>query len=57
MLTRTKLTWLRGVVKEGLDQIDRGQGMEFRSIHELERHIDQLEEEAPAAPAVRGKRA
>jgi antitoxin ParD1/3/4 len=54
---RAKLKWLRGAVKEGLDQIDRGQGIEFRSIHELEKHIDQLEEEAPAAPAGRGKRA
>ena len=29
-----KLKWLRGAVKEGLDQIDRGAGIEFRSIEE-----------------------
>lgn len=42
---RAKLKWLRGAVKDGLDQIDRGEGVEFRSIDELERHIDQLGKE------------
>jgi antitoxin ParD1/3/4 len=37
---KAKLTWLRSAVREGLDQIDRGEGLEFHSIEEFERHID-----------------
>ena len=37
---KAKLTWLRSAVREGLDQIDRGEGLEFHSIEDLERHID-----------------
>ena len=37
---KAKLTWLRSAVREGLDQIDRAEGLEFHSIEELERHID-----------------
>src|SRR5437879_6057371 len=54
---RAKLKWLRSAVKEGLDQIDRGKGMEFRSIVELERHIDRLGKDASAEVARKGKRA
>jgi hypothetical protein len=46
-----------GAVREGLDQIDRGEGLEFRSIEELEEHIDQLGREASAELAPEGKRA
>ena len=45
---QAKLKWLRGAVKEALDQMDRGQGIEFPSIRELDQHIDRLTEEAPA---------
>jgi antitoxin ParD1/3/4 len=54
---RAKLKWLCGAVREGLDQIDRGEGLEFRSIDELEKHIDQLGKEASAELAAKGKRA
>ena len=54
---RAKLKWLRGAVKDGLDQIDRGEGLEFRSIDELDRHIDQLGKEASSELAAKGKRA
>jgi antitoxin ParD1/3/4 len=54
---RTKLKWLRGAVSEGLDQIDRGEGLEFRSIDEVEKHIDRLGNEASAELAAKGKRA
>lgn len=43
---RARLKWLRGAVNDGLDQIDRGEGLEFQSIGELERHIDRLGKEA-----------
>jgi antitoxin ParD1/3/4 len=52
-----KLKWLRGAVSEGLDQIDRGEGLEFRSIDEVEKHIDRLGNEASAELAAKGKRA
>jgi antitoxin ParD1/3/4 len=52
---QAKLEWLRGAVKDGLDQIDRGEGLEFRSIDELEQHVDRLGEEA-ASEVVRKSR-
>jgi antitoxin ParD1/3/4 len=52
---RAKLKWLRGAVKDGLDEIDRGQGLEC-SIDELDPHIDQLGKEASAELAAKGKR-
>ena len=54
---RAKLKWLRGAVREGLDEIDRGEGLAFGSTDELARHIDQLGEEVPAGGAAEGKRA
>ncbi len=46
---RARLKWLRGAVREGLDEIDRGEGLEFRSTDELDRHIDQIGEETPVS--------
>lgn len=54
---RAKLKWLRGAVREGLDQFDRGEGMEFASIRELDQHIDQIGKEVSAELARKGKRA
>ncbi len=54
---RVKLKWLRGAVKEGLDEIDGGEGREFGSVDELEQHIDQLGKETSAQLAARGNRA
>ncbi len=54
---RAKLKWLRGAVREGLDQMKSGQGLEFRSIDELERYIDQLGNEASTDSAKQRKRA
>jgi antitoxin ParD1/3/4 len=50
---RAKLKWLRGAVSEGLDQIERGEGLEFRSMDELERQIDRLGKEVSARPGRR----
>src|SRR5579884_1415617 len=47
---RAKLQWLRGAVKDGLDQIERGEGLEFDTVRELEQHIDRLSKEAAEAP-------
>jgi antitoxin ParD1/3/4 len=54
---RARLKWLRGAVREGLDQIDRGEGMELDSVDELDRQIDRLGTEASAELACKGKRA
>jgi antitoxin ParD1/3/4 len=41
-----KLEWLRNAAEEGFDQLDRGDGLEFRSMKTLGQHIDQLGREA-----------
>lgn len=53
---RAKLRWLRGAAKDGLDQLDHGEGLEFDSIDELDRHIDRLTNEAAARPARKNRR-
>jgi hypothetical protein len=45
---RAKLKWLRGAVKESLNQVGKGRGAEFRSLEELDRRLDQLGQEAAA---------
>jgi antitoxin ParD1/3/4 len=57
---QARLEWLRGAVKEGVDQIDRGEVVAFASVDELDRHIDQIGREAfleVAAKIARSKRA
>ncbi len=54
---QAKLKWLRGAVKEGLDQIERGEGLEFGAIDELERDIDRVATETSAERARKGRRA
>ena len=53
---QARLRWLRGAIREGLDQIDRGEGVEFSSIGDLDRHIDQIGKEASAELAGKGER-
>jgi antitoxin ParD1/3/4 len=43
-----KLEWLRAAVKQGLDEIDRGEGIEFDSMEALGTLVDQIGEEAEA---------
>ncbi len=43
---QAKLEWLRNAAKEGFGQLDRGEGIEFRSVKEFDEHIDQLGKEA-----------
>jgi antitoxin ParD1/3/4 len=45
---RAKLRWLRGAVRQGLDEIDSGDGIEFGSIEKMGTFIDQVAEEAEA---------
>lgn len=39
---RAKLEWLRAAAKEGFDELDRGEGMRFESIGELDAYIDRI---------------
>ena len=54
---QAKLKWLRGAVRHGLDEIDRGEGVEFASLDRLEILVDQIGEEAPATVVRKGRRA
>ncbi len=40
---RAKLEWLRTAVKQGIDEIDRGEGIEFGSIGDLGKFIGQCD--------------
>jgi antitoxin ParD1/3/4 len=39
---QAKMKWLRGAVRQGMDEIDRGQGVEFTSMERLEEMVDQV---------------
>jgi len=54
---QAKLDWLRKAAAEGFDQIDRGEGVELRSVEDLDKHIDQLGKEASAELASERNRA
>ena len=45
---KTKLEWLHAAAKQGFDEIDRGEGIEFDSMEELGTSIDEIGEEAEA---------
>lgn len=52
-----KIEWLRGAVKEGFDELDRGEGIKFESMDELEAYIRQTGEEVSAEMRTERKRA
>ena len=54
---KAKLEWLRGAVKEGVDQLDRGEGLEFDTMDDLCTYIDQLAYEVSAEIAAEPKSA
>jgi antitoxin ParD1/3/4 len=39
---QAKLNWLRGAVKDALDELDRAKGREFCSIEDVDAYIDRL---------------
>jgi antitoxin ParD1/3/4 len=45
---RARISWLRGAAKDGFDQLDRGEGIEFASSIELGAYIDAIGEEVSA---------
>lgn len=42
---KARMEWLRAAVKEGIDQIERGEGIEFASIDDLAEDIRGIGEE------------
>ena len=42
---KAKLDWLRGAATEGFAALDRGEGMEFASMNDLEAHIQEMRRE------------
>jgi antitoxin ParD1/3/4 len=53
---KAKIEWLRGAAKEGFDQLDRGEGIEFESMDDLDAYIDRTGEEVSAEIAAGHKR-
>ena len=53
---KAKLEWLRAAAKEGFDQLDRGEGIEFESMDQFDAYIDQIGEEVSAEIAAERKR-
>lgn len=45
---QAKLDWLRAAAKEGFDQLDRGEGIEFESMDDCDAYVDQIGEEVSA---------
>ncbi len=53
---KAKIEWLRAAAKEGFDQLDRGEGIEFESMEDFDAFIDQIGEEVSAGIAAERKR-
>jgi antitoxin ParD1/3/4 len=53
---KAKIEWLRGAAKAAFDQLDRGEGIEFQSMDDLDAYIDQIGEEVSAGIAAGHKR-
>jgi hypothetical protein len=46
---------LRAAAKEGFDQLDRGEGIDFQSVDDFEAFIDQIRKEVSAEIAAERK--
>ena len=53
---KAKIEWLRAAAKEGFDQLDRGQGIEFKSMDDFDTYIDQIAKEVSAGIAAERER-
>ena len=53
---KAKLEWLRAAAKEGFDQLDRGEGIEFESMDDFDDYIDQIGKEVSTDIAAGRKR-
>jgi antitoxin ParD1/3/4 len=48
---KAKLQWLRAAAKEGFNSIDRGEGLEFETVDDLEDYVHQVGREVSAQVA------
>ena len=53
---KAKLEWLRAAAKEGFDQLDRGEGIEFGAMDDFDVYIDRIGKEVSAEIAAERKR-
>jgi antitoxin ParD1/3/4 len=52
---KAKLEWLRTAAKEGFDQLDRGEGIEFESMNDFDAYVDKIGKEVSAEIAAERK--
>ena len=52
---RAKLKWLRAAAKQGFDQLDSGEGIEFESMDDFDVYIDRIGKEVSAEIAAERK--
>jgi antitoxin ParD1/3/4 len=53
---KAKLEWLRRAANDGLEELDRGEGIEFSTLDDLDSYLQKLGEEASAELAAERKR-
>ncbi len=46
---RAKLEWLRSAVRKGIDELDRGEALEFASIDDFDAYLERTGDEAASA--------
>ncbi|MCC6393247.1 MAG: type II toxin-antitoxin system ParD family antitoxin [Bryobacterales bacterium] len=51
-----RIEWLRGAVNQGIAEIERGEGLAFESMDELESYVHGLGEEISSRGTIRRKR-
>ena len=53
---KARIEWLRAAAREGFDQLDRGEGIEFESMDDFDVFMDQIGTEVSAEIADQRKR-
>jgi antitoxin ParD1/3/4 len=53
---KAKVEWLRAAAKEGFDSIDRGEGIEFETMDDLEAYVHRMGQEVSAEIAAERNR-
>jgi antitoxin ParD1/3/4 len=53
---KAKIAWLRAAAREGFDQLDRGEGIQFESMDDVDAFMDQIGREVSAEVAAERKR-
>jgi antitoxin ParD1/3/4 len=53
---KARIAWLRAAAREGIDQLDRGQGIQFESMDDFDAFMDQIGGEVSGEVAAERKR-